>query len=394
MTSTETTSVLERKLAAGRDGAQSGGRSVLGALRLAMARTAAKLCDLPLAVIGARQARCVHEDLGRFLADERMLVLLEGPEGQAGAVCLDTNFVTALIQQQTMGKVSTLTGVARPFTGTDAALAEPLIEAMLTRAAGLAEQPPDQRCLQGYRFGARVEDARSLLLVLEAERFRVFDLTIDIAGGVGQGAVCLVLPDMPEDPQAANASGGKQQSKGPHLDQAFGSIRADLTAMICRIRLPLSELAAMRPDDVIPLVRERLKETELISIDGQCVAVGRLGQVNGLRALRLNETPQQAGQQLPGGDDHFATRIGPPEPELSDPSIVNGTLAPHIPDSAGSAAGSPMVIDQGEAARKLQEEEADALMQNMSVEEAAAEISQLAGLSLEDVENSGVEVAE
>lgn len=394
MTTTETTSVLERKLAAARDGAQSGGRSVLGALRLAMARTAAKLCDLPLAVIGAKQARCVLEDLGPFLADDRLLVLLERPDGQAGAVCLDANFVTALIQQQTMGQVSKLTGITRAFTGTDAALAEPLIEAMLARAANLAEQPPDQRCLQGYRFGARVEDARSLLLLLEADRFRVFDLTIDIAGGVGQGAVCLVLPDMPEDPQAANASGAKQQPKGPHLDQAFGSIRADLTAMICRIRLPLSELAAMRPGDVIPLVREQLKETELISIDGQCVAVGRLGQVNGLRALRLNETPSQAGQQLPGGDDHFATRIGPPEPDVVDPLVVDGTLAPHIPDSAGRPAPPPMVIDQDDLASKLQEEEADTRLQNMSVEEAAAEISQLAGLSLEDVEAAEAEVVD
>ena len=394
MTSTETTSVLQRKLAAGRDGAQSGGRSILGALRLAMARTAAKQCDLPLVVIGAKQMRCVHEDVGQFLSDDRLLVLLEGPEGQAGAVCLDANFVTALIQQQTIGQVGPLSGGGRAFTGTDAALAEPLIEEMLARASDLAEQPPDQRCLRGYRFGARVEDARSLMLVLEAERFRVFDLTVDIAGGQGQGAVCLVLPDLPEDLDEVAGRGDKKRPTGPNMGQAFGNIRADLTAMICRIRLPLSELAAMQPDDVIPLVRERLKDTELIAIDGQCVAVGRLGQVNGLRALRLNEAPTQAGQQLPGGDDQFATRVGPVEPEESDPLIVDGTLAPHIPDNADLAAGQPVVADEAEITRKAQEEEADVRLQNMSVEEAAAEISQLAGLTLQDVEDAVVEVVE
>jgi len=396
MTSTETTSALERKLAAGRDGAHPGGRSVLGALRLAMARTAAKLCDLPLAVIGAKQVRCVHEDVGKFLADNhnRLLVLLEGPEGQAGAVCLDANFVTALIQQQTMGQVSNLTGGGRAFTGTDAALAEPLIEAMLTRAADLAEQPPDRRCLQGYRFGARVEDVRSLMLLLEAARFRVFDLTIDIAAGKGQGAVCLVLPDLPEDPQETDAKSGKKHSKGPHLDQAFGSIRADLTAMICRIRLPLSELAEMQPNDVIPLVRERLKDTELISIDGQCVAVGRLGQVNGLRALRLNETPSQARPQLPGGDNQFADHVSPSESDNSAPVIVDGTLAPQISEKVTPTAGPLTVIDDDELAKGVQDEETDSFMQNMSVEEAAAEISQLAGLSLKDDETPEVEVAE
>jgi flagellar motor switch protein FliM len=396
MTSTETISALERKLAAGCEGAQSGGRSVLGALRLAMARTASKLCDLPLAVIGAKQVRCVHEDVGGFLADDRMLVLLDGPDGQAGAVCLDTVFVTALIQQQTMGQVSKPTGQERAFTGTDAALAEPLIEAMLTRAANLAEQPADQRCLSGYRFGARVEDARSLLLLLEAEKFRIFDLTIDIAGGTAQGAACLVLPDLPEDPQEADAAGGKKRPKGPHLDQAFGNIRADLTAMVCRIRLPLSELSAMQPGDVIPLVRDRLKDTELLAIDGRCVAVGRLGQVNGLRALRLNESQSQARQQLPGGDDQFAAHVRRPEPDMSDAMIVDGTLAPHIADNTNhTGGGDPKALMGGVPAKTVPPgDDAENFPSNMSVEEAAAEISQLAGLTLNDAGEPEAEMAD
>ncbi len=387
----QTSSALARKLAASRDQGAGSGRSVLGALRLAMARAAADLCDLALAVIGATQARSTQADVGQYLADDRLLVLLDGPEGQAGAACLDTAFVTALVQQQTMGQVTGPAPDGRTFTGTDAALAEPLFEAMLGRAADLADLPEDQQCLRGYRFGARVEDVRSLLLTLDADRYRVFDLTVDIAGGALQGAVCLVLPELPAD-QAGDGAGTAQAGPpGPRLEQTFGVMRAELTAMICRLRLPLAELSAMQAGDVIPLMRGRLEDTELLSINGQCISVGRLGQINGLRALRLNETAPLAGQSLSDTNGEFAAHSAPSGPDnavvepveqanMPDPPMpvpVQPNRITSLPAVIGDGNGLPppeVAVDTGKP------------LEQMSMEEAAAEISQLAGLTLEEGE--------
>lgn len=382
--------MLERKLAAASEAERGSGRSALRALRLSVARTAKDLFDLPLAVIGAKQARCEQEGIAGVLSDDRLLVLLDGAQGQSGAVCMDGACVSALIQQQTMGKVTGAQMAERGFTGTDAALVEPLIETLLSRAADLADLPEDQRCLGGFRFGARVEDVRSLQLALEADRFRVFDLTIDIAEGAMQGAICLLLPDLPLEPGKDGTRGAPGVPPGPKLDQAFGVMRAELTATICRLRISLTELAAMQPGDVLPLVRERLEETELVTINGQVVAAGRLGQINGLRALRLNETRVQPDLAELAAEAGFATRIVAPEPDEGGSVTLDGSVVREEKDMPAPA-GLPALIGEG-GAKPLAEEaevaadaDADDLLEQMTPEQAAAEITQLAGLDPEEL---------
>jgi flagellar motor switch protein FliM len=385
MTAQGSPSVLERKLAAASQANRATGRSALRALRLALARTARDLFDLPLAVIGAKQARCDHAGLARFLGEDQLLVLLDGSDGLAGAVSLDGACVAALIQQQTMSRVTGTAMAERAFTGTDAALAEHLIETLLSRAAELADLPEDRRCLSGFRFGARVEDIRSLELTLDADRFRVFSLTVDIAEGAMQGAICLLLPDLPADPVKPGTKGGQAVAPGPRMDQAFGVMRADLTATICRLRLPLSELAAMQPGDVLPLMRERLEETELIAINGRPVAAGRLGQINGLRALRLNETVSAHDPLDSPTENGFASRVVVDEPDGDGPLTLDGSVV-HPEEALPQQAGLPAVIDAGGSGNAATQQDSDSanLLDHMTPEEAAAEISQLAGLSAQD----------
>jgi len=379
-------SVLERKLAAASEADNGTGRSALRALRLAMARTAKELFDLPLAVIGAKQARCEQDGVGAYLVDDRLLVLLDGAEGLAGAVSLDRDCVAALIQQQTMGKVTGTAMAERAFTGTDAALAEPLIEALLTRAAELADLPEDRGCLSGFRFGARAEDARSLVLALEADRFRIFDLTIDIAEGAMQGAICLLMPDLPPEPAKDGKRGAPATPPRPQLEQAFGVMRADLTAAIGRMRLSLTELAAKRPGDVLPLMRERLDETELIAINGQSVGAGRLGQINGFRALRLNETaipPEHSGMPVENG---FAARVLVAQPEEDGTVTLDGSAVALTEEPRLEGASVPALIGRADIGTMDPEQADDTgnLLDQMTPEQAAAEITQLAGLSADE----------
>jgi hypothetical protein len=387
MTTEGAISALERKVAASREVDLGSGRSILRALRLALARAAKDLFELPLAVIGAKQARCDAEGAGAYLADDRLLVLLDGGDGLAGAVSLDGACVAALIQQQTMGRVTGITMGERPFTGTDAALAEPLIEALLTRASGLTDQPEDKNCLSGFRFGARVEDARSLVLALEADKYRIFDLTIDIAEGTMQGAICLLLPDLPPEPEKGAKNGKGSPPPGPGLDRAFGVMRADLTATICRLRMPLTELAALKLGDVLPLVRERLEETELIAIDGRSIAAGRLGQINGLRALRLNETKAATDYSDLPAPDGFAARVVEPETLGDDAITLDGSIVAENSENLTKSA-LPALIGEGDSLALYDEpaepgEDTGNLLDRMTPEEAVAEISQLAGLNAE-----------
>ena len=89
---------LARKLAASKDGgAAQKGSLTLKALRRSLARAASEQCDLPLAVLAARQVNRAPEDLVEVLSDKDLLVVLDGPDGRIGAATMDAALVTALI---------------------------------------------------------------------------------------------------------------------------------------------------------------------------------------------------------------------------------------------------------------------------------------------------------
>ncbi|MEY8830494.1 FliM/FliN family flagellar motor C-terminal domain-containing protein [Sedimentitalea sp. XS_ASV28] len=359
-------SALKRKTDTNRESGATVGRTAAGALRLGVARAAANLFDLVVSVIGIRQSRVDQDAVEQHLADARLLVLLDGPDGLTGAIVLDRVLVVALVQQQTMGRVTAIAPDDRPFTATDAAMVAPLVDGMLERAAKLAEVPADQNCLTGFRFGARVEDKRAAMLVLDADTYRTFDLTLELDGGVLQGEMCLILPE--PKPQTETGKEVVAAQDAPTLGQAIGIARADLVAVLSRVRVPLAELSRMQPGDMLPLVQERLDRVELVSISGQKIAIGRLGQSGGLRALRLNEirTPMQ------GDQESFASGLAR-KAALDDPMTVDGHLV--------EAQAAPVDVHVDPAA----ESEEDSFS-GMSPEDAAVEISALAGLDAEEVD--------
>ncbi|WP_158965855.1 FliM/FliN family flagellar motor C-terminal domain-containing protein [Chachezhania sediminis] len=345
---------LARKLSAAKAGASTTERTALRALRLAAARTADDLFDLPVAAIGATQDRCMIDDLRRHFSDNWLLVLLDGPDGRFGMASFDPSAVMVLIQQQTMGEVTGGTPSDRPFTDTDAALAEPLIEGILSRAADLAEVEHDRRCLTGYRFGARAADVQDLVLALEDDRYRVFDLTLDIAHGKVQSVVRFALPDLTEEEQGEEAAG----PRGPHLDQAAGVIRAELTAVLGRIRMPLSRFARLAPGMLLELTDGDLARTELRTIAGGKVAVARLGQAGGMRALRMNEPPELRARPDPG------EAFEPAGPASVGGFGMGGAMAgamDGLPPMGGFSAGAGMAFgDDGDGAGDLPAWGADA----------------------------------
>ena len=59
-------SIIHRKVAAGRDDPKIEGRTALRALRLGLARAARDEFGLPIAIIGATQARAGQEQLSKL----------------------------------------------------------------------------------------------------------------------------------------------------------------------------------------------------------------------------------------------------------------------------------------------------------------------------------------
>ena len=387
MTSKDSKSTLQRKMAAGQNGApKGGGRSALRALRLGTARAASQELDLSASVIGLTHARMGQETLAGHLPAENLLILLEGPGRFKGVAVVDRTCLAALIQVQTMGQVTGAQPSDRPFTSTDATMMSPLLDGTIAKAWELSDADSDKICFEGYRFGARVEDVGTLFMILDAERFRVFDLTIDFGKGLLQGNLCLALPDreVRREDDAVEAGG-----INPGMEKAVGKARAELTAVIGHVKMSLGDLARREPGDLLMLELKPLDETALVAVNGRKVAVGRLGQAGGMRAVRVNETraqprmgaapesfepgsmPQPEGgalMPLPTGEASWGADAMPSMPDLP------------LPDAPGADMAMPDLPDLPELPQVDMPDASDGDTMD------ADEISQLAGLSEEERE--------
>lgn len=358
----EKSSALARKLAVAQDERQGDTRSVLRALRLALARSADETMGLAMSVIGATQSRRDQDVVGRAIAEDRLYLVLAGPNDLLGAVCIDRACVSAMLQQQTTGQVTGTAPPDRAFTETDAAMVAPFLDAFLPRAADQCEVQTDQQCLSGFSFNSRATTRRGLILTLEQESYRVFDLTVEVAGGKVQGHITLILPDPLVVPEFEQAIEGQEAAAG--LEQSFGVMRAELNAVVARVRLPLSSLAGMKPGEVLPLIENRLDRIEMLSIEGHSVALARLGQCKGMRAVRMNEKLPEP--EVADASEKFADHRVLPSPKASPDALdERATL---------SAEGLP---------QDLRDIELD--LADFSPEDAAAEISELAGLGSEEL---------
>jgi flagellar motor switch protein FliM len=276
--------VLGQKAQAAQRAFEARGMSMPKALRRALSRTADVLWDLALVTQGVTVEMMDQDEMVEALGPRDLLVVLDGPDGAVGIAAVDRQVLTGVVEVQTIQQVTQMpVDEGRILTQTDAAMIAPLLDGALTRFATTLEDHPLHRQLTGFRFGAMIEDSRSVGLLLDASAYRVFRAEIDLALGRRRGALTLFLPET--KPKRSDSSEG--QGPGPH-EERLSRVQARLDASLARITLPLNRVGALKPGDVLRLPPDALDKVEVTAGRGHLVARGRLGQLNGLRAVRLN----------------------------------------------------------------------------------------------------------
>lgn len=254
------------------------------ALRRALSRTADVLWDLALVTQAVTVEMKDQDEVIAGVGPRDLLVLLDGPEGAVGIAAVDRQVMTGVVEVQTIQQVTQMpVDDDRVLTQTDAAMMAPLLDGALSRMAETLVDHPLHGQLVGYRFGAMIEDSRTAALMLDAAAYRVFRAEVDLALGRRRGALQLVLPERKprRNPSAPD------HGAGPH-EERLSRVPARLSAVLTRITLPLSRAEALKAGDVLPLPLDALDKVEITAGRGNLVARGRLGQLNGLRAVRLN----------------------------------------------------------------------------------------------------------
>jgi flagellar motor switch protein FliM len=286
MASQDHEKVIHRKARPARDGCESRAMSSAKALRLSLARAADTLFDLALTVATVEQQRARLDQIDGILPEDGLILLLDGSGGARGAVCLDQQMMAALIEVQTTGRVRKGTAQPRPPTRTDAAMMAPLVDALMDGVDAEMGAEVDGYQPRGFCFGDRVDDLRSLALTLDAPAFEHFRVTVDLGPGAKTGWLDLLLPVRADPPKRPAASDRSAPDTAQMSDVILGA-PVVLDAVLARLSLPLREACALKPGQTLPLDRETLTATRLVTAGGHLVAEARLGQVNGWRALRL-----------------------------------------------------------------------------------------------------------
>lgn len=326
-------SVIHRKAQVARDGFDAREMSPSKALRLSLAKSAARLMGLAITVRTVEQTVLPLSKIESSMGDDGLLILLDGPERARGVVRLDLQAVAALIEMQLKGRVKQAEAAPRPFTPTDAAIAQPLINAVLEgfdqsmSEAGIADGA------SGFRFGDRVADAKTLALALSEPEFDHFRLNLDLAGGAKSGVLDVVLPKAQHEPEGKlGEDGGELALK---LEENALNAPVILDATLGRVRVPLQDICNWKAGTVVPLSPDVLSEARLLGAEQHVVATVKLGQLHGFRAVRLIDESAERG-------------FGQPDARSSEDVTVDSlgmavrSPAPELPSLADVSSGAPV----------------------------------------------------
>jgi flagellar motor switch protein FliM len=223
-----------------------------------------------------------------------------------GLIAISQLMLAAMIEVQTMGRLSKAPPVARKPTRTDAAMSASFIDTALRGFEGTLAGAPDLAWAGGFRYASFLDDPRPLGLLLDDMAYRVFEARIEMAEGTREGAVFLALPAEGKGPAPAGAPNPMADVMAARVwaadltEQVYAS-ETELVAVLHRLTVPLQSVMGLKPGDLVPLAVAGLDRVQLIGSDGRRVSEGKLGQQHGMRALRLTAAPQTevAPRQVP-----------------------------------------------------------------------------------------------
>jgi flagellar motor switch protein FliM len=294
--------IIRKKVAAARSNQPEGGPGADRAWRLALARAANDILALPLEVARLSVNRRSLAELLELAPERALIAVLEGPAEGLGILMLSPPVLSAMIEMQTIGRVSSSAPPVRKPTRTDASMVADMIDQALQELESGLESDPDLIWAGGFNYASFLDDPRPLGLLLEEEHYRVIQAELRLGNGAKSGGVMLALPAegrgrAPKPAPTATPAPVAAALFSKALSDQVMRTEADIAAVLHRFTVPLCFVMALKTGDLVPLSTAALDRIVLEGLDGRPLASGRLGQNRGMRAVRL--APQAAAETAP-----------------------------------------------------------------------------------------------
>ena len=291
----------------------------------ALSVAALRACDRDLALHAsggsARGSVLSLTEVLESLPEKGLIATLNGPGQALGLVALDTGSLSALVEQLTMGRVLSQAPEERRATRTDAALLSEwigeVLRGMVRELIDAAEDPVAAiraaAPYDGYSFGHLITDPRPLALMLEDVPFRVLDITIGFGEVARPGRMLVAMVEKPTLAEPVDDQ-LRQEAWRRDMAETLSQARAELTAVLHRTDLPIGKLRVLAPGDLIAIPAASIGEVRMEASDETCVALARLGQSMGQRAVRLICPPDPAALPDPFEEEGSGASLPPPAP--------------------------------------------------------------------------------
>jgi flagellar motor switch protein FliM len=289
--------VLRRKLGKGPQDSAPVPLTASRAMRLALSRAAQQAAALPLSVGGIAVDVLPLDNMLAELSDTMLLQQLSVNGALAGVCALDPSLVQALGEVSTTGKLQLATVEDRPITGTDSRLAQPLVAGLLAELNAAATGTVLDGWVADVLCGDRAPSVRALGLDLPDTGYRCLSVDIDLGVDGRQAALVLALPAPGDVVKGVSpAAAPPQPDWADRFQAAILPAPAALTAVVHRLTLSLATLQDLRAGQTLKLPGCTTGSVRLETVKGQLFARGRLGQIAGKVAVRIE--PDAAPQMV------------------------------------------------------------------------------------------------
>jgi flagellar motor switch protein FliM len=129
-----------------------------------------------------------------------------------------------------------------------------------------------------------MDDLRTAGLVMMQGSYQSWRITVQLGGGDRQGEILIAMrPQIMTAPATTDAALKWSEA----LRDALQDAPADLKTVLSRMTLPMSKIEEFEVGQVIQLAGTTVGSVSLVGPGGEQIAMARLGQVAGKRAVRV-----------------------------------------------------------------------------------------------------------
>lgn len=235
--------------------------------------------------VAEAKARPVPADeLADLLLPGEMSALMENEAGDIGLVLVSPGIIAALVEMQTIGRVSDRQVETRDPTPVDGALVGPSIDRILASAGAALAENGLRDPVTDFRFAMLTEADTPPTLAMADLLHSCMTLDVQIEGGRKQGMLRFVIPDTGASEDHKAASRADWQDK---ISSAVLASDVTVEARLGRLRMPIQDVMRLQPGDRLALAADDLRRVRLVVGRGDLASRAKLGQSNGFRAVKI-----------------------------------------------------------------------------------------------------------